>query len=174
MHCVRGTLRAQGWREPTACGSRWRRGSSQPHSAVPCRTGCEEGCVPHSKQCEDYFFNLVKIQRLKFGCRTWASLSTAAEWTKLLNLGPGMGLWIFTPWDSEAACSIYLGIPLWLSWKIMWISQSFVYLCLHSCSAQSQTASMGVTAQMWVKGQMKKMWRSHSTRPLQTKEMLNK
>lgn len=47
--------------------SRWRRGSFQPRSAMPCRTGCEEGCVPHSKQCEGYFLNLVKIQRLKFG-----------------------------------------------------------------------------------------------------------
>lgn len=102
--------------------SRWKRRSFQPCSAMPCRTGCGEGCVPHSKQCEAYFFNLVKIQRLKFGCKTQASLSTTAEWTKLLNPGPWKSLWIFTPWDSEAAHSIFLGIPVWLSWKIMWIS----------------------------------------------------
>lgn len=130
MHSVRGTPRAPGM---TCTYNMWwpHAGGGEAFSpAQQCHAGqdVEKDVSLTQNSVRLIFFNLVKIQRLKFGCKTRASLSTTAEWTKLLNLGPWKCLWIFTPWDSEAAHSIFfLGTPLWLSWKKY---VTFLKLCL--------------------------------------------
>lgn len=109
MHSVRGTPRAPGM---TCTYNMWwpHAGGGEAFSpAQQCHAGqdVEKDVSLTQNSVRLIFFNLVKIQRLKFGCKTRASLSTTAEWTKLLNLGPWKCLWIFTPWDSEAAHSIF-------------------------------------------------------------------